>query len=433
MTVQLKNYLTEDDTATGTLERVESTVDLQHHIETLDREMSQLEGAVESLESLREIMGTMDEASERETALIQHSVRTLLADTRVSVEALLPGYEETGVVNLTASLEASGNVVQRMIKAVLAFMKKIFDYVKDFFVRVTSNNETLLRQNTNMRERMEVASKGTLQQKKVEMSSDIRHLTVNGKPPKNGDGVIEGLKTLRVQSDVIFKDYTATLVKAGEEIASAIESYDVEKPDDSLKRVYEASKLIDVKRLVQLTKGKVVSNVGWGPGELTALDPLPGDLSIYVYHPVAVGTDNTLSLSEYNRGIKILIDTTGGKLPKSPKAGTFNTITPAQGYEIHRLNKELLTMVGDYGKYRTSIDRTHRRVIKAVEKMESINKKMADQGTMNNVYFNEVISYGREYTRWVKDPHVKLVTTIHNTVRAGIIACNHSAKNYRQL
>lgn len=437
MTHPLRNYFHQADTPQDPswyFPEDGETVDLQHRLDTLERDMRQLESLQVNLESLRDVAATMEEPTEREIALLRLSLESLLSDSGVDTNTLLPSLEsDSGQGSVQPSLEAMDNVLKRMLETILKWMKTVWEYMKNFFTKALDATHRLSRQNDNMRDRMKVASGGTLQQKKFEMATEIVHLTIDGKQPANGDDIIEGLKRMRVQADVIYKDYTSSLSKAGQEIADAITAYDNTKPEESLQRVYDAAKEINLERMIQLTNGKDISDSRWESGSIKALDPLPGGQSIFFFFPQVAGQDALLAKSELRRRKAILLDTSQAKEKKVRPSGVVETLTPGQGYEIYRLNKELLEMIKDYAGQRKFIDKAHESVQSAIKKMESIQKKDGDDSQSNRVYFEEVVRYGQAFSYWVKNPHVALTSQIQKTIRAAIVAANHSTDNYRRM
>lgn len=408
-------------------------VDLQHRLERLEGEIHELDAFQATLEELRSIASDMDHPTQTEIDLLRLNVRTVLADSRISTEALIPGLESASAGDYTTvSLEDVDKTLDRIYKTVVKWMRTIWEYIVAFYRKVTDNTERLKRQNDNMRDRMQVASKGQLQQKRLELDSEIAHLTMDGKVPTGGKEIIEGLQRLRVQGDVIYRDYTDSLAKAGNSLADAISAFDPDKPHESLERVYEAAKEVDFRRMIQLSKGKTVQDKRWKDGAVSALDPLPGNKSIFFYYPAVTDEQELLAKAELRRRKSVLFEDTSEKGNKGAKGGVINTIEPSDGYEIHRLNGEILGMLSDYGKQRSTIDKAHRRVQGAVDKLNSMQKK-ASATAAGKIYFEQVIKFAQAYSFWVKNPQVGLTAQIQKTIRASILACNKSATNYRTM
>ena len=406
-------------------------VTLEMRLNDLDREMEEVEFLWIGLEDLKGTIESLDNPTTRELALVKKYGDTLLSTLGISTETLIPGLEDIGNGNVV-SLEEVDGVLVRFAKTILSWMQSVWEYVGSFFNRIADNVNRLRDHNQKMRDRMVEASKGKMVEGSIELPREVNNLAIDGKPPSNGNDIIQGLKRLQEQSDVVFKDYMVSLVGVGSALADAIGQYDENKPEQSLERVYNAASDLDLKRLIDLTKGKTVQDARWKNGSASTSEPLPGNKSIIFYYPRVAGKDALLAKSETRRRKAVLFEDTRAKQNKLSGNLKMKTIQVAESYEINRLVNDLLSTLDFYKTKRKELDKVHKRVISAIRNMEKRQKAIDSNSQSDRVFYQEVMKYGQTFSFWVKNPQVPLASQISRTCRAAIIACNHSSEAYRK-
>lgn len=395
--------------------------------------VEQLEASAEGLGSLGELVGGIESATPRELSLIQFATDTITKPLGVDAQTLYGSLEDCE--GSTISLEGLGQIIADIWKAIVRGIKKIWDSIKALFGKVKDQVKKLKEQNDNMRDKMGVAAKKTLMKKEVELDRDAAYLAIGTTLPRNGKDVADTLQVMAQQADVIYRDYTKLLVDVGERMVGAINRFDVNKPEESLKAVVEASKELKFDA-IQQSLAKMGNGKGkdkrWPDKEVTHGGSLLGGKTLYYVTACNKGKEsNVLAFSECARKQELFLDDTVAKKPKFDVA-RLKTVTPEDATVIYQQNKAILETVDGFNKKdKERIDKTFRLLEKAGDDLSKRVQRAEEKvPESTKLYVDDAMKFVSAYSKWCHKPLPQIATHYLKVVRVVITLCNKSAQNY---
>tara|TARA_B100000929_G_C15501211_1_gene417480 strand:+ start:325 stop:1635 length:1311 start_codon:yes stop_codon:yes gene_type:complete len=407
----------------------QETVD---EIEVGFEDIKRLELANDHLLALESIVSDIEQVTERDRRLVQLTTDSILADFDLNHQHIFGSLESDE--SATISLEGVGEFISNIWKAIVRTVKRVWEAILAFFGRIKDQSERLKKQNEKMRERMRAVAGKSMVTRQVELERDADQIAIDGRVPKNGKEIVDNLRVMAQQVDVVYNDYAKVLVDTGRALESAIVKFDLEKPEESLRKVVEASNKLSMDAIrastAKMGNGKI-KDKRWPDKEVIGGAHLMGGKNLFhITSSVKPKEDNVLALSEISRKREFIFDKTSDKGHKVVTA-KIATVTSEEGVEIAQLNKQIIETIASFDKEKKSVDKVRRDLEKAGDVLEKRAKKASTEVPDNTgTYVQEALKFVTSYSQWAARPMVDMGSHFYKVVRATTTVCNKSADNY---
>lgn len=422
--------LDEHDQSLSIVESAEQLHELDYALE----EIARLSDMEQGLKSLQSVVESLESPTANELALIRTSSNLAVAGSNVDYNAVFPGLEsiEEGQ---TVSTEGLSEVIARIWKAIMNTIQRIWDTISSFFGKIANQTGRLRKQNENMRARMSRVSGGEAKSKDVEIDRDADQLLIQDKIPNNTRTIIEGLWRMSQYGNVVYQQYSQQLINVGQNLTSALNGFDMAKPEESLAKVVRATddlRFDAIKKAMGQVGSNEVQDKRWADRRVMASMPMLGNRSLFFIASKAdANENNVMALSERARVRRFLFKNTIDRKRKSPGKVRVKTVAPDEAIEIYQINKLIIDMVADYANQKDKYTRMRRQLEKAGDALQKrADKSGPDVPDSSSVYVKEALQYVVAYSSWSANPVTHMASQMFATVRAAISLCNKSAQVY---
>jgi len=197
----------------------------------------------DALEDLAVIADGIEEATPTEVALIENAGQMAVAGSDVEPEEVVPQMTEpvmaedgTTVVQESfigrkISTEGIREVARTIWENVKKFLKSIWEKITRFFHNIVAGVPRLQASIKSLKASVEAAKEaGKKAEGKIEVSSGVAALSINGAAVTTGATLKKGLQELVMASKYVFESYAKSAAARGYDVAKAIASFDPMKP-----------------------------------------------------------------------------------------------------------------------------------------------------------------------------------------------------------
>lgn len=409
------------------MDLLEDAVEIDTCIDDLDH----LNFSRAQLISLEAAINTIEQATPSDIHLTQLTLNATVGRLGLSETDAVPSLESS--LNSTISTEGIKNIIAEIWKAIVRVVKRVWESIVAFYKKLFGHSKKLNKTNDEMRRRMGGAARLSLKERLVEVERDGEYLAIGGRVPKDGQEVVENLRVMAQQLDVVYKDYAGQLVETGATLTKALNGFDLAKPEKSLGDVVTAANhlKLDATRETFAFKGQTgEKKTSKGVTSITGPELMGGHALLHRYSTQRDKEDNALTRSEVVRTRCFIFEPTvkeGNKIVSAK----LKTVTAQQGVEIAQLNSTILNTLTDFDKQSKAIDKTRRELTRAGEALAKKAEGKDDSIPSNvDLYIQEALKYVSTFSEWSSSPMVDMGRHYVKVTRATITYCNKSAKNY---
>jgi regulator of replication initiation timing len=393
-------------------------------------EVVRLEVMGEGLEELGTIVASIEAATPRDLVFVENSTRLALSGYDISVESIFPSLESHHGTSI--SMESLSSLVKQIWKSIVKVIKRVWEDIMAFFKRMVDIAERLKMTNQKLRARIMDLDNKKILDAHTELGPEITHLSSDNKLPKNGDDIEKLIDRILHHASVVYGKYVTTIADAGILLAEAIERFDIDNPEKSLRRVVDSAKRIDFEAIEKQAGGtKEDKDRRWQGNSVKVSKPLGKDMSLFFIEPEVRGSeDSVLGQAERLRNRRVQTAKTSQGKDKKIVSGTIQTIPNDQMLKISQRNDELLKQITDFRKAEVRVIRSRRRLEAACAKLTKRMESQRDLSTTATQYYRAAANFSLSYARWCMEPQTRFTDMAIQAVRASITACNKSISNY---
>lgn len=410
------------------VETQEAVDEMEAGFEDIDR----LETTQGQLATLESIVGEIEEVTERDLRLVQLTADSILSDFDLNHRHIFGSLESS--VNTGVSMEGVGEFIESIWKAIVRAVKRVWEAILAFFGRIKDQSSRLKKQNEKMRERMGSVAGKTATNKQIELERDADQIAIDGRVPKNGKEIVDNLRIMSQQVDVVYNDYAKLLVDVGRKLESLIVKFDINKPEESLRKVVDSANSLSLDAIrastAKMGNGRI-KDKRWPANHVIGGAHLMGGKNLFhITSSVKPKEDNVLALSEISRKREFIFTKTSEKDHKVVSA-KLATVSSEEGIEIAQLNKQIIETIAGFDKEKKAVDDVRRNLEKAGDELSKrIKKSAGDFPDNNTMYVDEALKFVTAYSQWAARPMVDMGSHFYKVVRSTITICNKSADNY---
>lgn len=399
------------------------------------REARQYEVTLENLEHYAEVIGSIEEATHTELALIQAGTDAALEQHGIRAEHVFPSLESQEGSSI--SMEGIQNVIKAIWDAIVKVVTRVWDAINSFFKKIFNANKRLEKGNVNLKDRIEKYAGKSMQRKSTQLKSEINVFTVDGKALKNGGEVIKHVDDLINKATVVYGFYADSMIEAGEKIAKEIGKFDPDAPVKSLEAINTViEKEVDFNAIQKLTgESRTVSDSRWPSESVHASSPMFKNKTLFYITPKPRGSkDSALGRAEALRNQRAVLQSTGTGRKGDPgkEEGTIATFSLSEMLTIEKRCTELTNMVAAYEENQKRIKAVGRKIDKACKALTSKLEKSENLSQATRAHYNAVVNLNVAFGRWSSKPTLELTKLVSTTVRACQTACHKSLANHEE-
>ena len=400
--------------------------------ETEISEVERVEDLADALEDLAEVAETIEEATPTDLAMVETAARAALAGSDVEVEEVLPALESYAGTRI--SVETIRDTARRLWDNIVEMLKKVWEKVEGFFYKIVGTIPRLRKAAEALKDRAEATVGKSVEEAKTNLGGEAGTLAVGKAGPKTAGDVMGALDAVASQGEVVFKKYAATVADAGEKMASAIGEFSIEKPEESLKKVVQASRALKLEEISKLCSAKATNDTRWPNGVASLAPALPGGKSIVYVLGHFDESAGALAGAEARRRTYAEVVQTEAKKGDSIRSGEISTLSTGDAIAIAEKVLGICDQIEEYQRGKGAKD-----IAKARDKMKdagakatkAMEKDRKDAGAAPIAQYKAAINFNVAYGRWATTPMGSLASISLATCRAAIVVANKSLSNYK--
>lgn len=395
-------------------------------------EVERVEDLADALEDLAEVADTITEAQPADLAMVETATRAALAGTDVEVEEVIPALES--FKGTTISTEGLRETARRLWDNIVEMLKKVWEKLEGFFYKLVGTIPRLRKSAEDLKARAEATVGKAAEETKHQLGGEAGTLAVGGKAPKNAAEILASLGVVRQQGDAVFKKYAGTLAKAGEQMASAISDFDIEKANEGLARVCTAATAVGISEVAKLCNASLTNDPRWRSGEAKMAPALPGGKSIVFVAGQLADKSNPLSYADGIRRTYAEVVMTSSKKTDAIRSAEFTTMNTADAIAIADAILGICDVVEEFqrGKGQKDLGKARDKMKEAGAKATAkLEKSRKDQGAMPISYYKSAINFNVAYGRWATSPMGSLASLSLTACRAALVVANKSLSQYK--
>lgn len=405
-----------------------------------DAEIDRMQDLAQGLEDLAEVGGTITQATPRELILIDIANQLSLAGSGMASEETLPGLES--LEGKTVSVESIKETAAKLWNAVMAFIKRVWDGIQNFFAKLFSTLAGMKKK----AEELKAAAKRTGNARPatavIALGSEANALAVNHVAPHDGESINRYLGGLEAQCEVIFNAYVQQVDKAGKILTDLLSTADTSNqlPGNWFEMVSSAAGNLQFGQIKQALGCKEVSDARFAGGQIAIAPPLPGNNSIAFHRPSAQrfqeATQGGASHSDFAEFFQ---------------ATYFEVIKTSDGHHDHSLGKSefKVAATGDLVKVCDTVIKlcdimlgyyngaSRRNIKSAMDTMGSLSQKLSrrvdNTPELHSHFrdsFNTSLRVLRAYNKWSTQPHAQLAKIAHSACRGALALVGRNLAAY---
>lgn len=395
-------------------------------------EVERVEDLADALEDLAEVADTITEAQPADLAMVETATRAALAGTDVEVEEVIPALES--FKGTTISTEGLRETARRLWDNIVEMLKKVWEKLEGFFYKLVGTIPRLRKSAEDLKARAEATVGKAAEETKHQLGGEAGTLAVGGKAPKNAAEILASLGVVRKQGDAVFKKYAGTLAKAGEQMASAISDFDIEKASDGLQRVCTAAIAVGISEVAKICDATVTNDPRWRAGEAKMSPALPGGKSIVFVAGQLTDKTNPLAYADGIRRTYAEVVMTSSKKQDAVRNGEFTTMNTSDAIAIADAILGICDVVEEFqrGKGQKDLAKARDKMKEAGAKATAkLEKSRKDQGAVPISYYKSAINFNVAYGRWATSPMGSLASLSLTACRAALVVANKSLSQYK--
>lgn len=399
--------------------------------ETEISEVERVEDLADALEDLAEVAETIEEATPTDLAMVETAARAALAGSDVEVEEVLPALESYAGTRI--SVETIRDTARRLWDNIVEMLKKVWEKVEGFFYKMVGTIPRLRKAAEALKDRAEATVGKTVEEQKTKLGGEAGTLSLDGKAPKGAADVLSALGAVKDQGQAVFGKYATTLAKAGENMASAISDFDIEKAEESLLKVCNAATGVGISEIAKLCKAVSTSDTRWRSGEASMAPALPGGKSI-IFVSGKLSKEEALAYAEGMRRTYAEVVQTSAKKQDAVRSAELSTMSTGDAIAVAEQVLAICDQIEEYQRGKGAKD-----IAKARDKMKeagakatkSMEKSRKDAGAAPIAQYKAAINFNVAYGRWATTPMGSLASISLAACRAAIVVANKSLSNYK--
>ncbi len=395
-------------------------------------EVERVEDLADALEDLAEVADTITEAQPADLAMVETATRTALAGTDVEVEEVIPALES--FKGTTISTEGLRETARRLWDNIVEMLKKVWEKLEGFFYKLVGTIPRLRKSVEDLKARAEATVGKAAEETKHQLGGEAGTLAVGGKAPKNAAEILTSLGVVRKQGDAVFKKYATTLAKAGEQMATAIGDFDIEKANDGLGRVCVAALSVGISEVAKVCDATVTNDPRWRSGEAKMSPALPGGKSIVFVAGQLADKSNPLSYADGIRRTYAEVVMTSSKKADAIRSAEFTTMNTGDAIAIADAILGICDVVEEFqrGKAQKDLAKARDKMKEAGAKATAkLEKSRKDQGAVPISYYKSAINFNVAFGRWATSPMGSLASLSLSACRAALVVANKSLAQYK--
>lgn len=411
------------------VQSVQETTELQGEVTNDLATVERLEQSAAGLEDIAAINeGAVAEATDGELALTEVAADLATVGTDIEgAEEMVPALESYKGKRI--SMEGIKDTAKQIWTAIKNFMKKIWEKIVSFWRRITDQVPSVVKAAKKLQARAE-ATRGKMLKddgKKTKISdSEGKTLVIDNSKVTTFAGLVSGLSAQKDTCRIVLDTHAKAVVDAGDKIAELVSGFDLEKPEDSLKKVNDGV----ISSLPKPFKTKVSGDSRYSSEQnVSRSEHLFGNTAVFL-SCVKPGGATALGTAQSVRSSSLVL---AGSHEKAKEfTGTFeiDTLTPA---DADKLADEIIDIMEVLKKFqvdsRRKLETTADKVTKAGEKISS---KPTDETSANALkHYQSAQSYGSAYAKWCASPFMSLLSHTLASSRTIISVANKSLSQYK--
>lgn len=437
--MSLAKYLdntVEEDALLSEEEQIQSAIGIEKCLMDIDESMEDVERLEKmgcGMESLKEVIDSIEHATSQDITMAKVATDALMSTVNMGHEQLLPSLESS--MGASISTKSFNEAINKVWRAIVRVIRNVWNSVLEFFDKLKEQTNRLKSRNDKMRTKMDELGTKNKTTNTVKIDRDAEYLVIDDKPVRNGDDIVENLKVMTQQVDVVYNTYANALVSTGEKLVEALTRFDISKPDESLNAVSDAANTLGLEGMRKsLGKGsKEVSVKKWKPSKVFKAESNLGNKALFHITSPKADPSNALERAEISSKRSLAYDNfkPDAKVPKYSEIG-IKTLTSTQGIAITRYNKMLLDTLDTLDvKQRARIAKVRRDLEKAGDSLEKRKDKMPD-GTSEttNIYIASAQQFVKAFSFWSAKPMTNLGNHCTKVIRANLTVCSKSYDCY---
>lgn len=437
----MRHYVTEStgvDTSSRILSLEEEAVEIAemqeigNDITEGNSEQERAADTVQGLDNLEVIAASIDETSPTEAALVDQAVDMATTGTGIDADDIAPSMES--YIGKRMAFESVRESAKRIWDAFVSMLKRIWERIEAFFYKAFGVLPSIRRRLEALDDSIDAARSKSIEAKKFTLGSGVTYLSNDYKPVKKGSELLSGVKELSKTVEFVYKESVEAFAKAGEDIASAINDFDVASKDKAVTAALTALK----------TMGPRINKLPGSSGSTTRDNysikygaQLLGNKRIAAY--VATKSDGSGDLGTLDRVRRNRLEWESSR----EKAGTtssnveFETMSTS---EAGSLVKELISLVEtledykrgkawkDVAKARTELEKASAKAAAELDKVKGSSE--ADERAAIP-YYRALVRLNQSYAGWTANPSSQLMTHSINVINASVSVIKKSLAQYK--
>lgn len=402
--------------------------------EEISKDTTRLEDVADALDSMVEVADTIEEAKPSDLIMIETASRLAVAGSDVDAEEITPALEQ--YMGGKISMEGVREVIKSIWEAIKNAIKKVYEKIESFFYKIIGTIPRVRKSIEAVRKRMGKLNNKTIKETKTKLGSEINALSVAGRAPHSGSDMANSMKNMADQVNFFMYDRTKDIIKMGDAMVDAFNSYDPAKGLDGLKAMIGA---VNSVRFTdnKLNKHQVKGDSRFSEGEYFVFAALPGGTSVYLRDGKKssnVENEGGLELgqAEAQRRTVYSVQSSTSKTSQELKDAEIGTLSFGDIDNILAQCERILSSVENYNR-----SPEWKKVKATRDKIEQAGKKMTDKTDSSKEltsvelsYYRSTIKYANYFKSFSTQPMASLANQALRSVRASIVASNKSLSNY---
>jgi hypothetical protein len=384
------NLITLEEAALVLADSAETAASLRRDLQEQER-LIQLSDA---LESLREVMGQITEATPQHLRFFEIAGQLVVAGSEVEADRIIPAMESQA--DLVIATEGLVDTVKRIWQSILAFVQRAWAKITAFYRSsvVVSKYKKMI---DDLKAEVKKAGDAHDEKKTFNISGAAHGLMLDMTTPKGWDELNKELKRLAHIDDIVFKTYATSVLERGGEIVKAINEFDPKTPAKS----------------ADYLKGKLLGMHSTG-SEAGITDPFLGNgkLELQTYDKLE-GEDSGVALERLRlSGLKYQKAATAKTIEsgKDVMDGIPAASIPEMEGILDQAGELLEYLDVFYSRMSEQFDKTAKELQaasnKATQAMEKLDK--AEFGDKSVEYYRTLLNFNKAFADWATEPFIPM-------------------------
>ncbi len=397
---------------------------------------TRLEDQAEGMEDAAEVIDGIERATPGEVQLadVASSLATAGTDAEVEIFEDAPEGENVSVESFTGrkiGTEGLKEMAQKFWAEVKRLVAKAWEAILKFWRKVTDQVPGVVKAARALRTRAEDAAGKTLksEDKKLKAGSAGTALVLGDSYPTSAGDITKAVENMTTVAKIVLDADAKSVHEGGEALQSAINDFDIEKAEESLKKVN--GKVVAGKfGSSGACKTPIGSDSRYGNG-LTAQKSvdLPGGVILVASHAQSEGAASALGYAAQLRSQSVAVVHHNDKDKKSIAEKDVATLSLQEIKKVADQAEDLALVVKGFQ------DKHLRKLEQAANKMKGAGDKVAKQvteetGAAAQKQYQAALRFVTAYAAWSASPFNRIAQMSLTTARAAIEVGNKSVGKY---